>query len=218
MSPARPSRPKISSQRWRLRCDRPSRCSRSGRRRLRTFLMSHDKKRTPLQEELASTGVRAHIFFKPISPESPAARKPSMLFLNKRKTPMALSAMRVIWVRSVLLEIPIHLWRQSVADNFLSHATMIQAFSKAMAKRKHPEGSIVVMSGAGVGNAGDFSHVTSYSSSKAALVHLVEALAPELLRGSTIRINAVAPGARVQRHDRTSPQRRQRRSQTICFS
>jgi NAD(P)-dependent dehydrogenase (short-subunit alcohol dehydrogenase family) len=71
---------------------------------------------------------------------------------------------------------------------------MIHAFSKAMAARKTPEGSIVVLSGAGVGNAGDFSNVTSYSTAKAALVHLVEALAQEL-QTLKIRINAVAPGA-----------------------
>jgi 3-oxoacyl-[acyl-carrier protein] reductase len=90
-------------------------------------------------------------------------------------------------------KIPIRAWRRSVSENFFSHATMIHAFCQAMAGRKRP-GRVVVLSGAGVGNAGDFSGVTSYSASKAALVHLVEALAPEL-QTIGITINAVAPGA-----------------------
>jgi 3-oxoacyl-[acyl-carrier protein] reductase len=91
-------------------------------------------------------------------------------------------------------EIPPARWRRSIEENFLSHAAMIQAFAKAMSLRRRPGGAIVVMSGAGVGNAGDFADVTSYSTAKAALVHLVEALSGEL-RDLNITINAVAPGA-----------------------
>jgi len=88
---------------------------------------------------------------------------------------------------------PIRAWRQSVLENFVSHASMVHAFASAMTGRKRRSGAIVVFSGAGIGGAGDFSNVSSYSASKAALVHLVEALAPEL-RHLGITINAIAPG------------------------
>jgi 3-oxoacyl-[acyl-carrier protein] reductase len=90
--------------------------------------------------------------------------------------------------------LPLARWRNSVAENFFSHAAMIHAFARRTAGRRRREGAIAVLSGAGVGHAGDFSQVTSYSASKAALVHLVEALAQEF--GTLhLTINAVAPGA-----------------------
>src|SRR6185437_14497160 len=52
---------------------------------------------------------------------------------------------------------------------------------------------IVALSGAGLGGNSTFEHYTSYSTAKAALTHLVEALAPELLKIG-LRINAVSPG------------------------
>jgi meso-butanediol dehydrogenase / (S,S)-butanediol dehydrogenase / diacetyl reductase len=44
-----------------------------------------------------------------------------------------------------------------------------------------------------LGGATDFSNVSSYSTAKAALIHLTEALAPELA-SLGLRINSIAPG------------------------
>ena len=117
------------------------------------------------------------------------------------------SASPAIWAGSPFWKTPFKAWREGITENFLSHAAMIHAFAKAVAARKQRAGSIAVLSGAGVGNAGDFSHVTSYSTSKAALVHLVEALAPgtKHARDHAERRRA---GRRLQPHDRTSAARR----------
>src|SRR5262249_8940285 len=74
------------------------------------------------------------------------------------------------------------------------HAAMIQAFADRFKAKRLKQGAIVVLSGAGVGGNGTFDRMTSYSTAKAALVHLVEAIAPEL-EPLGITINAVAPGA-----------------------
>jgi meso-butanediol dehydrogenase/(S,S)-butanediol dehydrogenase/diacetyl reductase len=84
-------------------------------------------------------------------------------------------------------------WSQGITENFLSHAAMIQAFASQLQIRKYKEGAVVVFSGAGVGGNGSFSNMTSYSTAKAAMVHLAEALSGEFSRLG-ITINAVAPG------------------------
>jgi NAD(P)-dependent dehydrogenase (short-subunit alcohol dehydrogenase family) len=85
-------------------------------------------------------------------------------------------------------------WTKSITENFLSEAAMIQSFAKEFASRRCRNGSIVVLGGAGIGGNNGFANLTSYSTAKAALVHLVEALAPEL-QSLDITINAIAPGA-----------------------
>jgi meso-butanediol dehydrogenase / (S,S)-butanediol dehydrogenase / diacetyl reductase len=89
-------------------------------------------------------------------------------------------------------DISLDAWFQGFTCNFLSHAGMIQTFVKEMKARRAP-GSIINFSGAGLGGATDFSTVSSYSTAKAALIHLTEALAPELA-SLGLRINSIAPG------------------------
>lgn len=84
-------------------------------------------------------------------------------------------------------------WSGGMAANFLSHAAMIHVFVQQFVTRRLPSGAIVTLSGAGLGGSASFAHVSSYSTAKAALTHLVEALAPELAPMG-LTINAIAPG------------------------
>src|SRR5262249_43544786 len=72
--------------------------------------------------------------------------------------------------------------------NFFSHAAMIQRFLRTLAGRP---GHVVAMSGAGLGGSRRFDNVSSYSTAKAALTHLIEALSAEV---SNVSFNAIAPG------------------------
>jgi 3-oxoacyl-[acyl-carrier protein] reductase len=86
------------------------------------------------------------------------------------------------------------LWNKTFIENFLSHARMIQCFARQFARRRLRSGRIVTLSGAGLGASSSFWGITGYSTAKAALVHLSEALSGELAeQGMTI--NAIAPGA-----------------------
>ncbi len=84
-------------------------------------------------------------------------------------------------------------WLEGIQDNFVAQARLLHAFSRAVETRKVEDARIIVLSGAGLGGNGSFEHLTSYSTSKAALTHLVEAMAQELV-GANIRVNAVSPG------------------------
>lgn len=84
-------------------------------------------------------------------------------------------------------------WAQSIEQNFLSHALMIQTWGRCFAKAKKKSGSIVVLSGAGLGSAIKHANLSSYGASKAALTYLAEALQLELAP-LDITINAIAPG------------------------
>jgi len=85
-------------------------------------------------------------------------------------------------------------WINAIETNFFSHVTMIHAFCQRVMEKNIQDARIIVLSGAGIGNNDDYSGITSYSTSKAAIIHLVEALASELMPLG-IMINAIAPGA-----------------------
>jgi meso-butanediol dehydrogenase/(S,S)-butanediol dehydrogenase/diacetyl reductase len=89
-------------------------------------------------------------------------------------------------------------WVRTLNENFLAHAFLIQSFIKRFRLSGGREGSIVTFSGAGLGSDTSFANVSAYSTAKAALTHLVEALAPEI-HDLGLRINAVAPGPVVSR-------------------
>jgi NAD(P)-dependent dehydrogenase (short-subunit alcohol dehydrogenase family) len=84
-------------------------------------------------------------------------------------------------------------WLQTIHDNFLAQAVLIRSFILAYQKHKLSRGTIIVMGGAGVGGDGPFSHMSAYGSSKAALSHLVEAIAAEV-QPLGLTLNAIAPG------------------------
>jgi len=86
-----------------------------------------------------------------------------------------------------------NVWAQRIMENFLGQAAMIHAFVRLFKKRKFSQGTILTLSGAGLGANTSFDRLSSYSTAKAALTHLVEALAPELMNLG-ITINAMAPG------------------------
>jgi NAD(P)-dependent dehydrogenase (short-subunit alcohol dehydrogenase family) len=84
-------------------------------------------------------------------------------------------------------------WLKGIQENFVAQVRLIHAFVKGIEAKKIPDARIVALSGAGLGGNSTFDHFTSYSTSKAALTHMVEALAPELTKIG-LRINAVSPG------------------------
>jgi NAD(P)-dependent dehydrogenase (short-subunit alcohol dehydrogenase family) len=87
-------------------------------------------------------------------------------------------------------DVGIEEWVKTTAGNIASVAimcrTMLPLFDKG--------GSIINLSGGGVGGAAVQERVSAYTTAKAAVVHFTETLAHELAPRA-IRVNAIAPGA-----------------------
>lgn len=79
-------------------------------------------------------------------------------------------------------------WRAHFETNLLGQLEDVRRFIRMLDGRP---GRIVLMSGAGIGSGNHPAHRVPYTVCKAALVHFVEAVAPEL---PNVAINAVAPG------------------------
>jgi len=90
------------------------------------------------------------------------------------------------------LDTDFNTWHESLNQNFLAHAAMIHAFGLRFVSGNIDEGSVVVLSGAGLGGPVT-PNLSSYGTSKAALTYLVEALAAEW-SPHHLTINSVAPG------------------------
>ncbi len=91
-----------------------------------------------------------------------------------------------------LHELDMQHWAAAVAVNHVGVANTIAAFVPQMIERR--VGSVIVLSGGGVGGPGVVSYLSSYTSSKAAVIVLTETVAAEL-QPYNVRVNAVAPGA-----------------------
>ena len=83
----------------------------------------------------------------------------------------------------------LHEWVQTIETNLIGSVHLVRAVIPIMKKRGR--GKIVLFSGGGAAYSRPY--FTPYSSSKAALVRLVESLAGELT-SANIQVNAVAPG------------------------
>ncbi len=83
-------------------------------------------------------------------------------------------------------------WATTLSINVVGSATVIAEFVTGMGQRG--SGSIVNISGGGLGGPTLASHISAYVTSKAAVAVMTEVLAQEL-RPCGIRVNAVAPGA-----------------------
>jgi NAD(P)-dependent dehydrogenase (short-subunit alcohol dehydrogenase family) len=91
------------------------------------------------------------------------------------------------------LDVNFQEWAKSIEQNFVSHAAMIHSFGNKFRAAGRRGGSIVVLSGAGLGSAINHTSLSSYGAAKAALTYLTEALSLEF-RELDITINAIAPG------------------------
>jgi NAD(P)-dependent dehydrogenase (short-subunit alcohol dehydrogenase family) len=146
-----------------------------------------------LLRDLASSGTNIQTYILDLA-KPDAGRKIVAEFFRKAKSPYGLVCNAGnMGALGQFHETPFKAWAQGITENFLSHAAMIQSFAERFYAKRLKQGAIVVFSGAGVGGNSTFDRMSSYSTSKAALVHLVEALAPEL-ESLGLTINAVAPG------------------------
>jgi len=82
-------------------------------------------------------------------------------------------------------------WAHALQVDVVGPAAVIAAFAPAMAEAGG--GSIVNLSGGGIGGPGGAVNLSAYLTAKAGLVALTEALARELVPAG-IRVNAIAPG------------------------
>lgn len=92
---------------------------------------------------------------------------------------------------------PLHLidlaeWATTVEIDLIGVANTLSVFGAQMVEQG--EGSLVTMSGGGVGGPNMATALSAYTSSKAAVVALTETVANELAPYG-VRVNAVAPGA-----------------------
>jgi 3-oxoacyl-[acyl-carrier protein] reductase len=83
-------------------------------------------------------------------------------------------------------------WAKAVAIDFVGVANTIASFAGGMVDRR--TGSIVTVTGGGIGGPATLGQVSAYTSSKAAVVALAETVGAELAPFN-IRVNAIAPGA-----------------------
>jgi len=82
-------------------------------------------------------------------------------------------------------------WRQAIEVNVVGVANLCAFFAPQMADSGR--GSIINISGAGMGGPNVPGHISAYTAAKAAVVALTETLAKELA-SAKIRVNAIAPG------------------------
>jgi NAD(P)-dependent dehydrogenase (short-subunit alcohol dehydrogenase family) len=90
-----------------------------------------------------------------------------------------------------LHEIDLAEWTRALEVNVVGVVNMCAAFAPQMARAGG--GAIVNLSGGGIGGPSAPDRITAYTTSKAGVVMLTEALARELLP-SAVRVNAIAPG------------------------
>ncbi len=151
------------------------------------------KKLSALQKSVKAAGANAFVYALDLKcPQSITAVVKT--FMQRSANPFGLICNAGDFgVLGDFSKVSVERWISDFSQNFLSNARLLHAFLDGMKRKKAPEGSVVMLSGAGLGGNSSFAHFSCYSTAKAAVTHLVEALAPELLP-SRIRINAISPG------------------------
>jgi 3-oxoacyl-[acyl-carrier protein] reductase len=91
-----------------------------------------------------------------------------------------------------LIETDLSAWGHAIAIDVLGVAAVMAAFGRRMARERG--GTIVNLSGGGIGGPGVAPRISAYTASKAAVAVLTETVAKELAPAG-VRVNAIAPGA-----------------------
>ncbi|MCG3203441.1 MAG: putative ketoacyl reductase [Elusimicrobia bacterium] len=171
-----------------------------------------------IARELASSGFRLHLTARKPSKLSPLVSELKLLtqeniYVDQLELTDPKGPLRVIknfFSRSVrpfglvcnaggfgalgpFSSIEVQKWIDDFSENFFCNTRLIHAFVRQAKVKRIQEGSLVVLSGAGLGGDTLFENFSCYSTAKASLTHLVEALWPELLKQG-LRINAISPG------------------------
>jgi NAD(P)-dependent dehydrogenase (short-subunit alcohol dehydrogenase family) len=146
-----------------------------------------------LAGELTKTGSRISVYTMNLADPTHCQDTVRQFFVNAKKPYGLVCNAGHLGVLGRFDEIDFADWQQSIVENFLSHAAMIHAFVAGFRAERRRTGSIVILSGAGLGGPVTHTRLTSYLTAKAALTHLAEALSAELI-DLDITINAVAPG------------------------
>jgi len=91
-----------------------------------------------------------------------------------------------------LIDADLSAWGRAISIDVLGVAAVMAAFGRRMADKG--SGTIVNLSGGGIGGPGVAPRISAYTASKAAVAVLTETVAKELAP-SGVRVNAIAPGA-----------------------
>jgi len=147
----------------------------------------------PLAKELLTSGARVHIYPLDLAKRKTIDQLTTAFFRNAKKPLGLIGGAGHMGELGQMMDARFDAWLQTVDENFTAQAVLIRSFLLAYRKKRLTQGRIILFSGAGLGGDGPYSHMSAYGSAKAALTHLVEALAGEIAPLG-ITINAIAPG------------------------
>lgn len=148
---------------------------------------------TPLVKELTGLGAQVETYEADLV-NVRQCEKAVDAFFGRAKNPYGLVCNAGdLGVLGTFLRLGFDEWSAAVQKNFVAHAAMVHSFGRCFVSGGRKGGSIVLLSGAGLGGTVAHTHISAYGTSKAALTYLAEGLAEEF-KELDITINAIAPG------------------------
>src|SRR5579872_4151647 len=133
-------------------------------------LTSRDPSRlASLEAEISRSGARTHHYALDLQDRA-RCEKVVDEFFQQAASPLGLICNAGdLGVLGPFLQTDFTVWARSVEQNFMAHALMIRAFGNHFASSGRKGGTIVVLSGAGLGGAIRHPNLSSYGTAKAAL-------------------------------------------------